>query len=364
MIHSDRFLLFRSAMIVHTLCALCFAVLIVAVLPNEAQAQRRKSRLNKNSKQQDSGPPAIEVGAQETGNTIGALLQPYEFAVKKKKLPRQRVEVAYIDEGNNNANTIVFIHGLNGYMPVWTKQIKELSKTHRCIAIDLPGYGRSSKNVNTKGQAPIGIVFYGDVVIKLLEALNVNRATFVGHSMGGQVALNLAMRYASRVKRIVLISSTGIEQFTEKEKQLFHENMTENTIKSKTAEQLQLDFKKLFFQPPPGSEFLLKDRLAVRTASDYDGFCEIAAQSLLGVIDQPTFDLLDGVQQNVLLIYGANDAYIPHPFYHVGQKTAEIGELGRLRIRHCKLLMIPKCGHLAQFEQPEAVNNAILDFVK
>lgn len=288
------------------------------------------------------------------------LLKPYDFEIKKKKLARLKTEATYVDEGDpNNPNVLVFIHGLQGYIPIWNKQITELKKQFRCIAIDLPGFGRSNK----KNVMP-GIVPFGDVVIKLLEALKINRVTLVGHSLGGQIAINLALRYSSRIKRIVLISSTGIETFTEKEKKAFRENVTPALCMNKTEEELQRDYKKYFFQTPVSAEFLFKDRLVIREAADFEQFCEINAKSTLDGLQQPTFEMLENVMHQTLIIYGFNDAYIPHPFFHVGQKSQEIAENARLRIRNSKVMIIPKCGHFAQFEQPDVVNNAIRDFAR
>lgn len=288
------------------------------------------------------------------------LLKPYDFAVKKKKLARLKTEVTYVDEGDpNNPNVLVFIHGIYGYIPIWNKQINDLKKQFRCIAVDLPGFGRSTKkNVMT------GIVPFGDVVIKLLEALKINRVTLIGHSIGGQIAINLALRYSSRVKRLVLISSAGIETFNEKEKQAFRENVTTSLCLNKTDDDLKRDYKKYFFQIPSDAEFLLKDRLVIRQAADFQQFCEVNAKSTLDGLLQPTFEMLENVMHHTLIIYGFNDAYIPHPFFHVGQKPQEIAENARLRIRNSKVIIIPKCGNLAQFEQPDVVNNAIRDFAR
>ncbi|MDO8897890.1 MAG: alpha/beta fold hydrolase [Bacteroidales bacterium] len=68
---------------------------------------------------------------------------PYPFDVKKVQID-ENTEIAYIDEGSGK-ETIIFIHGLGSYLPAWKKNIEGLSSDFRCIAIDLPGYGKSSK---------------------------------------------------------------------------------------------------------------------------------------------------------------------------------------------------------------------------
>ncbi len=69
----------------------------------------------------------------------------YPFDVKKITLNDGRV-MAYMDEGSSK-EVIIFIHGLGSYSPAWMKNIAELKNTYRCIAVDLPGYGKSSKEI-------------------------------------------------------------------------------------------------------------------------------------------------------------------------------------------------------------------------
>ena len=96
--------------------------------------------------------------------------------------------------------TIVFIHGLPVSYLNWEYQITQLAPLgYRCIGIDLRGFGQSDK--------PFGSysfdVFANDVK-KVLDALEVQDATLVGHSMGGGVALNYAARHGQRISKLVL----------------------------------------------------------------------------------------------------------------------------------------------------------------
>jgi pimeloyl-ACP methyl ester carboxylesterase len=243
---------------------------------------------------------------------------------------------------------------------VWNKQIQELRKTYRCVALDLPGYGRSSKST----QYTVSIFAYADAIIKFMDVLKIQKATLVGHSMGGQIALNLAMRYARRVNRVALVSATGLEPFSEQERRAFHDNVTDGTTKLKTDEQIRADYTRLFFKVPADAEFFLTDRLAIKHSTDFDAYCSAVKNSILGVIDMPTYDMLENIGQNVLVVYGQNDNYIPNPFFHASQRAAEVGEFAKSRLRHGKLIVLPKCGHFAQYEQPEAVNKALAEFIR
>jgi len=78
-------------------------------------------------------------------------------------------------------------------------------RTHRCIAPDLPGFGGSELPAE-----PISITGYARVVDALCRQLGVDRATVVGHSMGGFVGAELSIAFPTRVDRLVLVSAAGL----------------------------------------------------------------------------------------------------------------------------------------------------------
>src|SRR5690554_3957786 len=69
---------------------------------------------------------------------------PYPFPVKKVRV-KESIEIAYIDEGDSTAGVLLFVHGMGGGIPGWRKNFPDLKKHFRCIALDLPGHGHSSK---------------------------------------------------------------------------------------------------------------------------------------------------------------------------------------------------------------------------
>lgn len=287
---------------------------------------------------------------------ISDLIADYKYPVKKTNI--KRTSIVYVDVGDPaNKQVILFLHGLNGYIPIWNKTIDELSKDSRCIAVDLPGFGKSEK-----GELPINIFFYADLLVKFLDDLRVKEVTIVAHSMGSQIAMNIAMRHNQRVKRLVLIAPTGIEPFSAQERQAFYDNVKVATTKDKTDDVLRADFARLFYKVPGDAEFMLRDRLFMRRASDYDFHCHAIARSMIGMVELPTWEMLESVRQPTLIILGKNDKLIPNQFFHVMQKPQDIGELGKSRLPKATLQMIDKCGHFPQWEHPDAVNIAMIEF--
>ena len=114
-------------------------------------------------------------------------------------------DVTYVDMGPEQPSAeepIVFVHGLGACWQTWLEQLPRFARTHRCIAMDLPGFGRSEMP-----RDEISIEMYGDMLAELLAELDVERATVVGNSMGGVCGAELAIKRPEVVERLVLVSA-------------------------------------------------------------------------------------------------------------------------------------------------------------
>jgi pimeloyl-ACP methyl ester carboxylesterase len=100
---------------------------------------------------------------------------------------------------------LVLIHGITGSSATWADVIPPLAQRHTVIAPDLLGHGESAK---PRGDYSLGAHASG--VRDLLIALGIERATVVGHSLGGGVAMQFAYQFPERVERLVLVSSGGL----------------------------------------------------------------------------------------------------------------------------------------------------------
>src|SRR3954467_12528561 len=101
--------------------------------------------------------------------------------------------------------TIVWIHGLSGSWQNWLENLPAFTDTHRCVALDLPGFGQSEMPAER-----ITIGGYAATVDALLREIGVTRATVVGNSMGGFIGAELAIQFATWVERLGLVSAAGL----------------------------------------------------------------------------------------------------------------------------------------------------------
>jgi pimeloyl-ACP methyl ester carboxylesterase len=97
---------------------------------------------------------------------------------------------------------VVMLHGLGATKASFLPTVAALADAHRVVALDLPGFGDSVKPVG----AAYDPAFFAEGVIGALDALGIERAHFVGNSMGGRVALELGLAYPERVGRLALLA--------------------------------------------------------------------------------------------------------------------------------------------------------------
>ncbi len=281
---------------------------------------------------------------------------PYPPDVRRAALP-SGVEVAYVDRGEG-PYTLVLLHGLGTYLKSWLHNIDALAMRHRCIALDLPGYGKSSK-----GDYPFSMAFFAEQVALFCATLGLEKVVLVGHSMGGQVALTLALQQPELVERLVLLAPAGIETFSEAEATWLKNVYTPEVIKQTPPEQIRKNFVANFHEWPPDAEILYNDRLALRQTVEYDGWCRMISQCVRSMLDEPVALRLGKVKQPTLILFGEEDALIPNRFLHPQQSTLEIAQCAQSSIPNSQLRMIPNAGHMLQWEQAAAVNDAIKTFL-
>ncbi|HEU0249749.1 MAG TPA: haloalkane dehalogenase [Solirubrobacteraceae bacterium] len=124
------------------------------------------------------------------------------------------LRLAHIDEGNGAP--VVFMHGEPTWSFLWRKVMAPvLAAGFRCVAPDLPGFGRSDK--------PVDIDWYSydrhvAAIAPLLEQLDIRGATMVVHDWGGPIGLRLAVEHADRFDRLVILDTglfTGHQKMTD-----------------------------------------------------------------------------------------------------------------------------------------------------
>lgn len=123
--------------------------------------------------------------------------------IELKYLDLHGERIAYLDEGCGEA--IVLLHGLAGSSETWRSLIGPLSRKYRVVAPDLLGHGNSTKPRTDYSLGALSVL-----IRDVLDELGITRATFVGHSLGGGIAMQFVYQHPDYVQRLVLINSGGL----------------------------------------------------------------------------------------------------------------------------------------------------------
>lgn len=122
-----------------------------------------------------------------------------------KHLDLHGERLAYLDEGPATGEVLLLLHGMAGSSQTWRSVIGPLSRRYRVIAPDLLGHGNS-----TKPRSDYSLGAFAVLLRDLLDELGITRATVVGHSLGGGIAMQFTYQHPDYAQRLILIGSGGL----------------------------------------------------------------------------------------------------------------------------------------------------------
>ena len=131
---------------------------------------------------------------------LAATADAQQGSLRLRTIPTAKGRISISEAGDGPA--VVMIHGLGATKVSFLPTLAALAPRHRAIAVDLPGFGDSDKPI----QAPYDASYFAETMTALLDALELDRADFVGNSMGGRVAIEIGLRAPERVRRIALLA--------------------------------------------------------------------------------------------------------------------------------------------------------------
>jgi pimeloyl-ACP methyl ester carboxylesterase len=286
----------------------------------------------------------------------GTAFADIDYGLQTKTVRVGTADIAYVEMGSGK-RTLVLIHGLASYLPAWKNNLAALSRDYRVIAIDLPGFGKSSK-----ANYAYSMEFYAKVVRGVIRELDLARPTLVGHSMGGQIAMTYALMYPDRLEALVLTSPAGLEAYDDGEAQWLAQAVTPEFTCAADDESIYVRHTQNFHRMPKDAAFMVDDRIAVRGGPDFDSYCTAVSRSVAGMLDAPVVDRLGQIAVPTLVLFGEYDRLIPNPLLH-GGSTVALAQRAVKRIPGARLEILDKAGHMAQFERAAQWNERVLDFL-
>lgn len=280
----------------------------------------------------------------------------YPFEMEIQKLPDGK-ELAYAHFGQSGRD-LVFIHGLASYAPAWLQQIAPLSEDYSLWVLDLPGFGKTKKKSST-----VSLVEIASEVMMWANEKGLEEFILVGHSMGGQIALHCAEKYPDRVVGLILMAPAGFETFSTQEGAWLRSLYQPEVMAQADENQIRASYGLNFHRIPSSAEFMIQDRMNIRSAVDFDKYTQILSSAVHAMLDEPVFNLLPEISQPTLVFFGVKDQLIPNRVLHQ-VSTEDVARKGAEAMPNAHYLMIPEAGHFVQFEQAEKVNAEILNWLK
>jgi pimeloyl-ACP methyl ester carboxylesterase len=251
---------------------------------------------------------------------------------------------------------VLFVHGLSGSWPNWLEQLPVFARTHRVIAPDLPGFGRSPMPTGE-----ISISAYARTLDALLDALGVDAATVVGNSMGGFVAAELAINFPQRVERLVLVSAAGLSTYGDPRglRELRRIRRMQRPIAAivgwGAANADILASRPLLRTVALGLITRHPNRLPAPLAAELvrgagkPGF----VQALQANLEYDFRNRLPEIACPTLIVWGANDRVV----------TVRDADAFAELIPNARSVVLPDTGHLPQVERPAEFNALLAEFL-
>jgi pimeloyl-ACP methyl ester carboxylesterase len=266
--------------------------------------------------------------------------------------------LAYLDTGGDGS-PLVLVHGLGSNLSLWRDHIEPLSAEHRVLALDLPGFGVSSKH-DVSGR----MTDFADSVRGFVNALDLAPITYVGVSMGGQIGLALALASPEVVERLVLVSPAGIETFTGEQAEVLRQTMTPQAIASADSSAIQQNTAANFASWSDDYGWLIEQRQALAERDDFMAYARANAASVAGMVDEPVYARLGDVEQPTLVLYGTGDKLIPNPYLNPQWDTEAIAQRAEEALPNADVHLVDNAGHLLMIEQPEVFRERLQAFLE
>ncbi|MGH2522026.1 MAG: alpha/beta fold hydrolase [Anaerolineales bacterium] len=238
---------------------------------------------------------------------------------------------------------VILLHGWLGSWGLWQPTMEALSQQHRCYALDFWGFGESGKKRDS-----YAVGDFMELVRQFMDALGIESAPLVGHSMGGTASLGTTLRYPERVTKVCVIGSPIVGSSLSPFLQLAGVRWIGSLVRnSPSALKLGVRLSSPLITRNPKTWYPMVARDISRTTVE-SFFSSVG--SLRRTDLRPR---LSEVRVPALGIYGMRDVIV-HP------KQYEQLQAG---VKHARIEILPRSGHFPMLDEPERYLDIIKSFL-
>jgi 4,5:9,10-diseco-3-hydroxy-5,9,17-trioxoandrosta-1(10),2-diene-4-oate hydrolase len=249
---------------------------------------------------------------------------------------------------------LLLIHGFGEFLEVWWLNIEPLSEHYRVYAIDMLGHGLSDKPVNNY-TLPSTTSFISD----FMQTLGIESAHLIGHSLGGVVCLDMAIKFPEKIGKVILSDCGGLSgRVPFLYKLCLIPILGEAIMKPTLKPSIRYGMKRRFHNPEVVTDEMVdKDYEYIRMPQAKRAMLDIVRTNIdfHGLRpDAVIIDRLHLVREPTLFIHGEQDTVIP---------LADVQKAYKL-MPDARLKVMNECGHCPHIEKAAEFNQAVIEFLK
>lgn len=253
------------------------------------------------------------------------------------------IRIHYEMSGKKDAPVVVLSHSLGSNLAMWEPQVPALSPHFQVLRYDIRGHGESDAP-----RGPYSLEMLALDVVGLLDVLKIEKAHFVGLSMGGMIGQHLGLSHARRLRSLVLCDTAA--KVPQDALPLWKERMAlarEKGLEALLESTMERWFTASFLKANPPILGTIRKAFLATAVEGYVGASE-------AISNVDTLERLPEIETPTLIMVGEDDPGTP----------VSASEAIHARIPNSRLVVIPGCRHLSNVEQPEAFNKQLLSFLK
>jgi pimeloyl-ACP methyl ester carboxylesterase len=250
------------------------------------------------------------------------------------------IRLRYLEQGDPAGRAVVLLHGLSDSSFSFSRILPGLSRVHRIVVPDLRGHGDSDRPLQDYGPRAMA-----EDVLHLMDALKIERATLVGHSMGTFVAQRTALAAPERVAGLVLIGSAT----TARNEATLELLRSLASLPDQVPEEFAREFQLSTIHIPPPADFLKQvvgESLKVPA--------RVWREALRGLVEERPFAGLGEARIPVLLLWGDRDQIFSRAEQEALVEALPVASLKVYR----------ETGHAPHWERPREVGRDLERFLR
>jgi len=244
---------------------------------------------------------------------------------------------ALVDAGSDEI--LLLLHGIGASAERWLRVVPSLSRYYRIIIPDIIGFGYSDKPT-----VEYTMNFFVEFINEFMKSMKIRKSFIIGSSFGGLLAAEFAIKFESKVRKLILVSPAGTMKISTK-------TLDEYILAAlyPTIENARRAFYDMACDPKIVTDEVVKDFVnRMKLPNSKYAFMS----TLLGIRNAHDLEnRLPHIKSPTLLVWGKEDKMIPSSY---------VGEYGR--IPNCRLILIPNSGHTPYTETPSLFAKVALDF--